>query len=495
MNARHTLEVQWAAADAAMQQALQRNALERLLQQRLDELAHDLGSAPIEAVFAWQKDPSADVLRIDGRSLQWLAAPGTEPRADAPRPPAVALAHVLAEHRCAAVLTSLMKQTSRWRHRGPADDTQVDGSAPASLALHVASKAELAQGADQTPPEQITQLMQQGLYEELGLPLPAVAIVEDRELASGQFRVVLNGVRHPPEFGPRAEHMLVGLPASDSTKLTTYGVPGKVLAAPNPANRALQCLAPYDATSLKNITQAGHTVWGPWGYRVLAMVYMIRRHASQLLNDAAVTHLFNHFKGSHPRLAQIALAPTIGFDRMAQVLRGLLDEGVSVRNLPHIARAVVSLRGSTDAEHRGDNIVFTPTDGALLPLDRRATARQLSPDDMLAGVRMALAAAISHQFTGGQSSLFAFLLDPSFEKQAYQSINEDQAAALRLALKHEMEGTGRSGSLPAVLTTAAIRRAVWRAVQLEFPQVPVLAYQELLPTVNITPLSRLNPAG
>ena len=69
-----------------------------------------------------------------------------------------------------------------------------------------------------------------------------------------------------------------------------------------------------------------------------------------------------------------------------------------------------------------------------------------------------------------------------------QPLTNDEIAQLKQAVRSEI-GTEAN---PVILTTLGVRREFRELIESEFPQVAVLAYQELSPDLNIQPVARIS---
>lgn len=101
---------------------------------------------------------------------------------------------------------------------------------------------------------------------------------------------------------------------------------------------------------------------------------------------------------------------------------------------------------------------------------------------------------LSHRYTRGQSSLTVLLLDPAVEQRIVASgarpLTLEEREQLWSAV--EAEYKGRHAANVVILTDLQIRRALRSLLKPRFPGLPVLAYQELSPTLNIQPVARIS---
>ncbi len=152
---------------------------------------------------------------------------------------------------------------------------------------------------------------------------------------------------------------------------------------------------------------------------------------------------------------------------LAEVLRRLLEEGVSVRPLRTIIEAILESGGAA----RG-----AP---ALTEACRRALRRHI-------GQRVA---------SGG--TLEALLVDPAAEALVREALDGEHAAVHPevVAMLASALDTARAGRRPVVLAATDLRRALRNLLAPHAPDVVVLAYDELPPDLNIRPVGRLGLAA
>jgi len=184
----------------------------------------------------------------------------------------------------------------------------------------------------------------------------------------------------------------------------------------------------------------------------------------------------------------------MGPDFLIQVLRGLLAEEISVRDLSTILEAVLELRATTDVD-MSRYIVFSPPTGGVFPYSTRTRVCDLLPADYIEFIRARLRRYISHKYTRGGSTLVVYLMDRHCETLLAKPDELDVAAeaAILNAVREELDSWPPMAQSPVILTTTHIRRRLRKLVSLEFPQLAVLSYQELEPDMNIQPIARITP--
>jgi type III secretion protein V len=295
--------------------------------------------------------------------------------------------------------------------------------------------------------------LREDLWRSIGVRLPAVAV---RPGARGpvSYRLLLDDIQVHEGRIP-LEEALVLAPPDD---LALVGIAARPVADPVSGRPAAVILTEVAgrAAALGQVQHAPE--------RLLAeLAGALRRHAHHLLGVQEVQLLLDGLEPYAPALVREAAKLPAALT--AEVLRRLLEEGVSIRPLRVILEAVLQAGGAA----RG-----AP---ALAEACRRALRRQLG------------------QAHAGGGPLPVLLLDPAAEQAIREalageilSLEPRRALALLDALATALGGLP---SPPVVLVSPDVRRAVRSLVAARFPAVPVLAYEELPPELPVRPVGRI----
>jgi type III secretion protein V len=245
-------------------------------------------------------------------------------------------------------------------------------------------------------------------------------------------------------------------------------------------------------STLESCRSAGVPTWGPVGFLALALGAELRKSAARLQTDALAEFLVETLRDSHPALVEQALA-RYPLPRLGGVLRALLQEEVSVRDLRGILEGLLAVDGTTDADSSRFILFAAPCDN-LYPSAMAAAPSDLINEQLADAVRVSRHRYISHKYTRGQSSLLVLLLDPAIEQRIMasgaQPVTLDERERLWAAVETEYKGADAANL--CILTDMPVRRALRILLRPRFPGLPVLAYQELSPTLNIVPKARVS---
>lgn len=308
--------------------------------------------------------------------------------------------------------------------------------------------------------------MREGIFAGLGFVVPRLRLRTDASLRPRGFAFGCNAVRTVPRIGLEPEQILVNDTPERLKLMNTAGAP---------ALDALGRPAAVVSRARRDVLEAaGLTAWGPLEYFVSCCQEAIRENADRLLTANAARSMLRQLELAFPVLVAAANDAVLD-ETIARVLRGLLRDGVSVRNLRRIVETL--LRFATTAQEPGAD-----APGAGDPLD---------------AVRAGLADQIASAHARGTSTVVAYLLDPEFEAAASQRGPDglpDERVTEQLcdALSAETSHLYATAPRPVILTTGALRGIVRERLRREFPEFSVLSYQEIPADYNVQAVARLS---
>ena len=201
--------------------------------------------------------------------------------------------------------------------------------------------------------------------------------------------------------------------------------------------------------------------------------HALRRSPSQFLGIQEVSQILEKTADFYPELVKETMRamPT---QRVVDVMRALIDEGVSIRNQRGILECL-SERGL-----RENDVVM-----------------------LIEQVRQTLRRQISARYAGQTLSLPAILTEPVTEDQLRNAVQMTPFGST-LMLPQEQRGQLLAGlrallaKVPAeirpklvLLASSDVRPYLARLLIGEVDDLPVIAYQELMPDVTVTPLGAL----
>ena len=321
------------------------------------------------------------------------------------------------------------------------------------------------------------------IFDNLGLIYAPPRIKTDSSLVAPWFRCEWNDLQLPETRGLTDRQILV-----DATveRLAQLHVDGE--AAVHPVTG--KTCAVIDVSQAEIIQQASLESWTWLESLSFCVSGTIQRAAGAFANRSLYDFYSLRLGELSPDLVK-CLEDKFAPSFVVRVLRALLEEGISVKNLSAIFDAMLEPRSMTNVDW-SKYIVFAPPTGGIAPNFGAANLATMTPANYADIVRPALRRQISNLYTKGTSTMTVFLLDPDLEKRFARRIKPAESMAFLAELRTEVQSF-RPGPTPPILTTVEIRRRVWRSVFPEFPLVPVVSYQELSPDMNIQPIARISP--
>lgn len=294
------------------------------------------------------------------------------------------------------------------------------------------------------------------IFLQLGIRVPSIRVrVDASYLPAGGYAFLIDEV--PCARGRLALESLYAMVAP--SELSFLGVAGE--AEQDPATGKPITRVPL--SQRERLASAQVPVLTPGDLLCEHLAAVIRRRAPALLGVQEAQELIDALEPQAPALVKEALLK-VPLALLAEVLRKLLEEEVSIRDLRAILEALVSPSAAGDAT-------------ALAERCRQRLHRYLS-----------------HKYAAG-GSLFAYLVDPAIEETLRQAgpqaaVEPDQVARILSGVRKVASAGGRT----VLLASPDVRRLLRRLCESAFPEVAVLTFGELDSDLQIRPLGRVAAA-
>jgi type III secretion protein V len=313
--------------------------------------------------------------------------------------------------------------------------------------------------------EQMMPTMREALFHELGIKVPAVRFRRDAPI--GAREVVLCVDEIPVDRGDLPDGRV--LAAIDAEGLGAFGLDG--VSTRNPATR--RPASWVDAEHGAVLEEGGVQTWDAAGYVLLRLTAMLREHADDFVDIQSTQGMLDQLEGPYPAVVHEVVPRVVDVQKLAEILRRLVAEGISIRNLRQILE-VLAERG------RGDR----------------------DPVELTEVVREGLSRFITDKYSGGDGSMSVYLVDRAIEDMVagavrvseegtYLALPPDVTREILEAVAEEVKGDVARGRTPVLLTDQRARRYLRRLVSIEVPDVVVLAFQELDPALQVQPVGRI----
>lgn len=312
-------------------------------------------------------------------------------------------------------------------------------------------------------------LLRHGLYYELGVNFPGIQVrgqTVDMELEA----YVININEVPVAHGKVVQgHILVGEPLE---QLSLFNITGNETIHPIDGSVVTWISQEYKDVA----SQAGFRMWDVSEFLILHLSYILRKYAHEFLGVQEIQTMLTELEKTHPALVKELVPKVVTVLQLAEIFQRLVQEDIAIRDLKNVFSTLAQW-----GEIERDTLVLTEH------------------------VRAGLKRYITHKFAGSQNTLAVYLLDPDIEELVKNSIRRTEKGnylALEPEITQELvEAVGKEiashpfppgARPPVILTTAEIRRYFRKIVELEFPQLSVLSYQELSENLRIQPIARVS---
>ena len=298
---------------------------------------------------------------------------------------------------------------------------------------------------------------------DLGIVIPPVHVRDNLQLPAGAYRLMLLGteiVRGTTRAGRLLAMDAAGNAPSidgEATKDPAFGTPAR-----------------WISTRDREYAEAlGYTVVDHTTIIATHLSETVRANAHNILGRAELQHLFEVFSRTTPKLVEDLVPNLLSFGEVLRVMRNLLRESVSVRDLRSILEALTELAPQTrDPEQ-------------LTELSRQRLSRQ-----------------ITASFMGSDGTLSALVLDAPVEEMFRRSLREiaqgtggaldpEQARLLGVSLEASVKRMTLAGRPACVVTSPDVRRYLRAFAERRCPQLAVLSFRELEPDVSIRPFETI----
>ncbi|MEO1274131.1 MAG: flagellar biosynthesis protein FlhA [Pseudomonadota bacterium] len=296
--------------------------------------------------------------------------------------------------------------------------------------------------------------------QEFGMVLPEIRLTDDAGLPPGTYTVRIQGVE-AARGQVRRDRVLALLsgasaeaPAGDDVSEPVYGAPARWIAPDDREEAAL----------------SGLSVVTPTEVIATHLLEILKQNFARLFTRRTLRRLLDEFvaptdpgrAAANRRILEEYVPDKVPVDQLQSVLRLLLAEQVSIRNLPLIFEAVGEVNSATQSpeaicEHVRRRLGFQITAG-LQEEDGALPLIQLQP-------------AWETLFEEHQTEVSGGLIDVALPPSEFNRLAE--------AVAGKISEAGKSGRYPAIVTTARRRRFLQTVLSSKGIRTPVLSFEEI----------------
>jgi len=312
--------------------------------------------------------------------------------------------------------------------------------------------------------EEMIPKMRQALYNDLGVRFPGVHVrIDSPILAKDEYSIHLNEV--PIIRGKVLEGFVLTNESEDN--LRRYNLPFTTYKN----SLGLPSLWVEDK-HIELLDKAGIKYWNPLEVMILHLSSFFRHYANEFLGIQEVKSMLEFMEKSFPDLIK-EVTRLIPLQKLTDIYKRLIQEQISVRDL----RTIMEALGEW-AQTEKDTVLLTEY------------------------VRSSLKRYISYKYSQGQTVISVYVLDPEIEdivrgaiKQtsagSYLALDPDSVQLILQGIRNTVAPPPPGGQPPVLLTAIDVRRFVKKLIEMEFPDISVVSYQEIVPEIRIQPLGRI----
>jgi flagellar biosynthesis protein FlhA len=306
--------------------------------------------------------------------------------------------------------------------------------------------------------DRITMIRRQ-IALDLGIVVPPIRIRDNMTLEPNQYGIKLRGVE--VARGETLPGYLLAI-NSGAVQEPMHGIETTEPAFGLPALWV-------DQSQRASAEYRNYTVVEPSGVIATHLTEIIRRHADELLTRQEVNRLLENLKQRSPKAVEEVVPELLKAGDVQRVLQNLLRERVPIRDLETILETLGDWAGRTK-----DLEVLTEY------------------------ARNALARTICQQHRRDDNTIQCITLDPQLEDLINSHIERKERQSVvtmppglqnRIcgAIRKQLQACASAlgGQMPAILCSPQVRAAVRRILEPVLPHVAVLAYNEIVKSVQV----------
>lgn len=302
--------------------------------------------------------------------------------------------------------------------------------------------------------------MRKHVAASYGLILPEMRLTDEAGLAPGTYRIRLQGVEqardrlHPDKVLALLTDASTPAPPGEDVKEPVYGAPARWLPPESQEEAAI----------------SGTTVVMPAEVLATHLLEVLRANLARLLSLRGLRRLMEEFTNlsdparaaANRRLLDELIPDKVPMDLLLAVLKLLLEERVSIRNLPLILEAIAEVRQTHP-----------------------------SPEAICEHVRQRLGFQLVAELRRADGTVPLLQLAPEWEETftTYQ-IDSDRGAPdvalppdrfnrLAASLAEKLAHAGEAGTFPALVTSTRRRRFLRTVMAAKGLTAPVLSFEEI----------------
>lgn len=300
---------------------------------------------------------------------------------------------------------------------------------------------------------------------DLGIIVPPIRIRDNIQLKPNSYALKIRGV----EVGKGTLRLDKYL--AMSAKESDEKIEGEAVKDPAFGLPAIW----VDDEQRETAEKAGYTIADPPSVIATHLTQVIKTNAAELLGRQETQHLIDTLKQNYPSVVSELIPNLLSSGEVQKVLQGLLQEGISIRNLLTILETLADWAGKTKDI------------GFLIERVRKALSRQLMK-----------------QYQSIDGILSVITLDPKLESDLISCLQDTPDGEHLIIDPIKMQGILRAvqeeigktiHKQPVILCSPRLRKHIKNLVIKAFPTIGILSYQEISPEVEVQAVGVVKEGG
>ncbi|EAV41318.1 low calcium response protein [Stappia aggregata IAM 12614] len=307
--------------------------------------------------------------------------------------------------------------------------------------------------------------VRKALYFDLGVPFPGINLRLNDNLREGEYRIMVNEI--PVAAGRARPGFFIA--RETEANLDMFGIPYEVGEAFLPRTKSLWVAMKHQTTA----KSAGIQVLTLTSMLTFHLAHVLKSHASEFVGIQETMYVLSQMETDFAELVK-EVSRVLPVTTIADVLQRLVSEEICIRDTRTILQCLVEWG-----------------------------AKEKDPIMLTEHVRTSLSRYITYKFSAGQNIVPAYLLSKGVEDEIRAAVRQTSGASylalspelhrqLVSSIKQTVTDQSLNATQPAIIAPMDLRRFVRKIVERDFPDLPVLSFQELSADVNIQPLDRIS---
>ena len=300
--------------------------------------------------------------------------------------------------------------------------------------------------------------------KEMGMLLPTIGVRDNIELEPNEYRFMMRGKEIVRSTIIPDRMLAMSMGGGDAGKLN--GIP-----TIEPVFGIQAMWVPEEER--RNAEVEGCTVVDPSSVLVTHLSDVLKRMAYLILEREGTQRLLDLIKDRNPTLVSELLPDLVNVGIIQRTLQNLLRERISIKNLTLILETIAD----------------------MAPLTK-------NPDDLSEQARKRLGMYFVKEFEVEPDKLLAMTLEPRLEQTLISRVKRSQfdvglvmdpslTEGIIAEIEPKIKEMTEKGLTPVIVTTSELRLAFRRFMEPSYPQLVVLAYQELPSETQIEPFGAI----